>query len=119
MQEITDWSCQLQINISRSSVTALIRECIPKLDITVCSSTGNINVTFMECICQTDGCNSFVREDQNDTTSTTTTTVQTTTATDIDNGNGSVNLRWSSVYIACSFIAYFFTITISFGLIEQ
>lgn len=111
-KQISDWTCSLHINITRTSITAVVRECIERNFVSGCFSTGNINDTFMECFCETDGCNNYVHTFPNTTTtsttisttsSTTETTEQTTTATD----NGSFNLRQSpGVLTSCYFLAY-------------
>lgn len=111
-KKINDWTCSLHINITRTSITTVVRECIERNFVSGCFSTGNINETFMECFCEIDGCNNYVHTFPNTTTtsttisttsSTTTTTEQATTATD----NGSCTLRQSSVVLtSCCFLAY-------------
>ncbi|KAG4073848.1 hypothetical protein HA402_014053 [Bradysia odoriphaga] len=106
VQQITDWSCQMRSNQTFSVLVEFVRECIPRLYSSGCSSYGNINVTLIECYCDDDGCNYLTPNFETTTTSTTamkTTTLSTTTT---DNGNGSSNLELHSVLTVSSILTY-------------
>lgn len=107
-QTTTDWTCSERLNYTTTKVRTVIRECIPKIDLNACTSTGSFTETFLECVCTIDGCNNSVPNVEDDTTTTTTTTPATsttleTTTTALD--SGSVNMRLSSVLIRCYFFA--------------
>lgn len=109
MKQTTDWTCLQRFNYTKTKMLAVVRECIPRLDLNSCTSTGNFTHTYLECVCTINGCNNFVVTLEDETTispttteSTRNTTVEATTT--LDSGSGTLGL--SSASIKCYLLAF-------------
>lgn len=107
VEQATEWSCSQEFNYTTTTILTVVRKCIPRIFNWSCTSTGTFYATFLTCECDTDGCNSYVVELENETTTmqptttdggTTTVGQETTTPAD----NGAVNLRLSTISVIFS-----------------
>lgn len=110
MKQTTEWTCSEYLHYTKTKIFTVIRECIPKIDLISCQSNGTFTETYLRCICADDACNDFFPTIEDDTTTTTQSTdaANTTLDTTTPHGNGSANLKLTSVLTAYYFLAISF-----------
>lgn len=103
----------MYFNYTTTSISTVVRECIPKIDLTACSSNGSFTFTTLQCICNEEGCNNYVVQLEGTTTtpqitnSPTTITDSTTTTDEYDTspgiGGANVKLPLLAIYYLLAF----------------